>query len=454
MKAGLVSVRIWYAVICCTLCLSTVASGQTMIRSGPMVGYGEMTEVMLWVQLTGEGSVRYRFWEEGKKTNAMLSRSLKAAAASDFVVQTLIDGLPEGKRFEYEVLVNDEVVRRPYPLAFQTQPLWQWRTDPPVFSVAFGSCTYINEAADDRPGTPYGGDYEIFTSIAKKKPDLMIWGGDNTYYREIDWTSESRMRYRNAHTRSAPELQPLLGAAHNYAIWDDHDFGPNDADRTYNMRSAALRTFKLFWANHTYGTEEIDGVFGRFVWADVEFFLLDNRYHRSPNRMPDSPEKQMFGAGQMQWLKESLISSDAPFKIVVGGNQMLNPVAFHESFTNYPREQQELLGWIKGQKIPGVVFLSGDRHHTELIALRDPAFYPLYDYTSSPLTSGTANPEREMDNPVRVHGTLVVGERNFGLLKFDGARTDRRLTMECYDKDGALKWSHSIRANELRPPQR
>lgn len=443
----------WYAVFLCALCLSAVASGQPIIRSGPMVGYGEMTEVLLWVQLTGEGSVRYRFWEEGKKTNTRLSRSLKAVAADDFVVHTLIDGLPEGKRFEYELLVNDKVVERPYPLAFQTQPLWQWRTDPPAFSVAFGSCTYINEAADDRPGTQYGGDYEIFASIAQKKPDLMIWGGDNTYYREIDWTSESRMRYRNAHTRSAPELQPLLGTAHHYAIWDDHDFGPNDADRTYNMRGAALRTFKLFWANHTYGTEDAEGVFGRFVWGDVEFFLLDNRYHRSPNRMADSPEKQMFGARQMQWLKESLISSDASFKIVVAGNQMLNPVAFHESFTNYTREQQELLGWIKGQNVPGVVFLSGDRHHTELIVLKDSTFYPLYDYTSSPLTSGTANPQRELDNPDRVSGTLVVGERNFGMLKFDGPRTDRRLTMECYDKKGVLKWSHSVRADQLRPPK-
>lgn len=433
---------------------ASALAAATTIRSGPMVGYGEMTEVMLWIQLTGKGTVQYRFWEEGMKEHAKLSPVIQSAPENDHVVHTLLSGLEQGKRFEYEVLVNGKEVKRPYRLAFQTQPLWQWRTDPPAFSLAFGSCTYVNDPPADRPGTPYGSNQKIFTTIAEKKPDLMLWVGDNTYYREIDWTSESRMRYRNAHTRAAPEMQALLGATHHYAIWDDHDYGPNDADRSYNMRGAALRIFKLFWANHTYGTEETAGVFGRFVWGDVEFFLLDNRYHRSPNRMPDTPDKQMFGHGQMQWLKESLISSNAPFKIVVGGNQKLNPVAFHESFANYPHEQQELLGWIKGQKIPGVVFLSGDRHHTELIVLKDPAFYPLYDYTSSPLTSGTANPAREMENPARVPGTMVVGEHNFGMLRFDGPRTDRQLTMECYDKDGNLKWSHVVRANDLRPASR
>ena len=35
--------------------------------------------------------------------------------------------------------------------------------------------------------------------------DLMIWLGDNCYYREPDWTSEAHMRYCYAHTRSVPD---------------------------------------------------------------------------------------------------------------------------------------------------------------------------------------------------------------------------------------------------------
>jgi alkaline phosphatase D len=279
----------------------------------------------------------------------------------------------------------------------------------------------------------------------------MLWLGDNTYYREIDWTSSSMMRYRYSHTRALPILQPLLGATHNYAIWDDHDFGPNDADRTYGLRTTALDIFRLFWANHTYGIPEVEGVFGRFEWYDVEFFLLDNRYHRSPNSMPDTPEKQMFGAGQLRWIREALVSSNATFKIIAAGNQMLNPGSRHEAFSNYRHEYRELLSWIKSQRIRGIVFISGDAHLSELVRLDDPSFYPLYDFTCSPLTAGVYIPDTTQPRPSRVPGTVVTGKRNFGILRFDGVRNARVLTMECYDAAGTMLWSHRINASELAP---
>lgn len=427
------------------------AVGQPLsVKAGPMGGYGEMTEVMLWVQLTGEGDVAYRYRITGRNESARTTGNARAPKATDFIVHTRLTDLEPGQRYEYELLLNGKPVKRGYRLTFQTQPLRQWRTDPPSFTVAIGSCAFINDPPSDRPGDPYGGDYEIFAAIATMNPDLMLWLGDNTYYREIDWTTRSRMMYRNSHTRSLPEMQPLLGATHHYAIWDDHDYGPNNSDRSFAMRHEAIDVFKLFWANKTYGTPEVPGVFSRFEWGDVEFFLLDNRYHRAPNNMPDDTDKTMFGKGQLQWLKDCLVSSTAPFKLVAAGNQMLVKNRF-ETFADYSQEQQELINWIKQQRIGGVVVLSGDRHLTELNVLRDTAFYPLYEFTSSPLTSGVSTGLFASDSTMLVEGTLVNDVRNFGLLRFDGPRTDRRLTMECYDKDGRLRWSHSVMARELRP---
>jgi len=432
---------------------SPAAAGEDQIRSGPMAGYAQMTETMLWVQLTGPGEVRYRYWPEGAKHKAATTGGTRATAEKDFVVHTLVRPLEPGTRYEYEVLVNGRPAARPYPLRFQAQPLWQWRTDPPAFTVAFGSCAYVNEPATDRPGRAYGSDYGVFTAIAAQRPDLMIWLGDNTYYREVDWYSAAGMRRRNAHTRALPELQPLLGAAHHYAIWDDHDYGPNDSDRRYALKDTALATFKLFWANQTYGTEEARGVFGRMMWGDVEFFLLDDRYYRSPNDMPDDADRTMFGREQLAWLKESLVASDAPFKVVANGSQMLNPMSPFEALSACSREYRELLAFVRERRIPGVVFLSGDRHFTELIRLDAPGSYPLYDFTSSPLTAGTATLRADSVNPARVPGTLVQGVHNFGLLRFAGPRTDRTLTMEAYDHTGKLLWGRTLRAAELRPPK-
>jgi alkaline phosphatase D len=431
--------------------VTAAAAQENVLRSGPMVGYAEQTEVMLWLQTTQPAPAQIRFWPADQPNNARLSALVQTTADGDHIARFLLTGLPPGARCNYELYLNGVLTPRPYRLAFQTQPHWQWRTDPPAFTVAFGSCAYINEEITDRPGKPYGSDYEIFAAIAAQQPDLMLWLGDNTYYREPDWYSEAGMRHRYAHTRALPGLQALLGATHQYAIWDDHDYGPNDSDRSYRMKQTALEIFKDYWANPGYGVEDVPGVFMRFEWGDIEFFMLDDRYHRSPNNMPDTPDKAMFGAAQIQWLMESLANSKAPFKIIAGGNQMLNPLNNYESFTAYRREQQQFLQRLQTQKISGVIFLSGDIHQAELIKITPKDFYPLYDFTSSSLTAGLNT--RNVDNPARVAGTLVNDAHSFGLLRFEGPRTDRRVTLECYDKGGKKRWQHQIAAKELRPPE-
>src|SRR5688500_13515381 len=161
-----------------------------------------------------------------------------------------------------------------------------YRTDPPAYTVAIGSCAFVNEVPYDRAGDPYGGGYEIFESIAARRPDAMVWLGDNTYLREVDWDSPDGIAYRYAHTRSLPEIQRLLAIAPHYATWDDHDYGPNDSDRSYVLKSVSLNTFRRYWPNVTAGLPGVPGVFTRFQLADVEFFLLDDRFHRTPNRAP------------------------------------------------------------------------------------------------------------------------------------------------------------------------
>jgi len=437
------------------LAISCVSAQQTQpdparwLRSGPMLGYSEMTETVVWLQTRKPSRVQVRFWKQGQMATARLSNAVETVEATDQIARIKISGLEFGAKYDYEVYIDGLRVALPYAATFQTQPVWRWRTDPPAMKIAIGSCAYINDPPYDRPGRPYGDGVEIFKSIADQKPDAMVWLGDNIYYREADWLSEAGMRYRYSHNRELAELQPLLASVHHYAIWDDHDFGPDNSDRTFRLRGEALRVFKDYWANMTYGTDDAPGVFGRFEWGDVEFFLLDDRYHRAPNRMPPGPEKVMFGEAQMRWLMESLASSNATFKIIAGGNQMLNPMTFFEAFGNYPAEQKRLFDFLRETKITGVLFISGDRHHTELIKREDVSAYPLYDFTSSPLTAGTARSEREAYNAARVANTLVTGIKNFGLIEVSGTAKDRRLLLRAIDLKGKEVWRHEIKASDL-----
>jgi alkaline phosphatase D len=421
------------------------------LRSGPMLGYSEMTETVVWLQTSDPARAQIRYWKTGDSASSRLSEVIDTRRESDFIARFIIAGLDPGTRYEYELYLDGKRVPPSPGAAFQTQKLWQWRTDPPAFRFVVGSCAYINDAPFDRPGTPYGGNMEIFETIANQKPDFMVWLGDNIYYREADWSAESAMRYRYAHDRALPQLQRLLGTMHHYATWDDHDYGSNDSDRTFAMKEASLRIFKDYWANRSYGQDQTPGVFGRFVWGDAEFFLLDDRYYRSPNRMPPTPEKVMFGEAQMRWLMESLRSSNATFKVIASGNQMLNPNTsdFAEEFADFPAEREKLLDFLRSEKITGVLFLSGDKHQTELIRLPVADLYPLYDLTISPLTAGTFFDPKAPPNPLRVDGTLVHAVRTFAILEISGPAKQRALTMTVFDPAGSPLWKRTLRASEL-----
>jgi alkaline phosphatase D len=421
------------------------------LSSGPMLGPAEMTQATVWLQTRRPCRAQVRYWPEGKLDAARVSPSVDTTAAGDHIARFELPGLEPGSRYEYEIYLDGFRLPPPAPLSFQTQAMWQYRTDPPAFRAAVGSCAYINDAPYDRPGEPYGGDYRIFRAIAAAKPDFMIWLGDDIYYRGADLSTERDMRHRWAHDRALPEMQPLLGTVHHYAIWDDHDFGPNDSDRTFPHKATSLRVFQDYWANPAYGMPETPGVFTRFEWAGVDFFLLDGRYHRSPDDLPPGPDKRMYGREQLQWLKESLAGSHAPFKIVAGGSQFWNPLNAFESLGLYPAEQKELYDFIRTARIEGVVFVSGDRHHAELLKRQEPGMYPLYEFTSSPLTSAGARIEKEANNPARVPGTWVTGgTRNFGLLEVSGKEKERVLTLRTLDADGKELWKREIREGELR----
>jgi alkaline phosphatase D len=430
------------------------SSGQPRVVSGPMLGPVELRDAKVWVEVSREvKSVSLKYNRKGETATKIIS--YKGQLGNEFnPLHFVIGGLEPNTTYEYAILVDGKSSRRGGH--FTTKDLWQWRKPAPDFNFLTGSCSYFNEPVYDRPGTPYGGDSSIFETMAKEKSAFMLWLGDEWYTREVDYYSDWGLWYRASHDRALPVLQNFWKSMPQYAIWDDHDYGPNDIGKQYILKNTSREIWQKYWCNPSYG-EKGEGTYTMMSWGDVDVFLTDSRWFRSPDRTRDSlngmpnPDKQLLGATQLEWLKNSLLYSTATFKIIAMGSQVLNPVSPFDKWMRFPVEYADFMNFLVINRINGVIFLTGDRHHSEIIKADRPGTYTLYDITVSPLTSGThAFGSAEKNNPGRVLG--IDQKHNYGRLSFSGRRNERKMMVEFFGTRGDKLGEWSIHEKELKTP--
>lgn len=314
------------------------------------------------------------------------------------------------------------------------------------FNFIVGSCALLN--TDWSRFIFPGPNAQIFFSMKRQKSNFMVWLGDNIYYLGKQYTSYQRMFDRNLTIRNEfPLLAELLAAQPNYAIWDDHDYGCNDCDRKFPLKDSALVVFKGFWPNPYPDTMPFKGNYFTFRQYDAEFFMTDDRWYRDTE---GDSAAAFLGKEQLAWLKKELKKSDATFKFICVGSQVLDDSYYGESYAKYPKERNELFDYIADSNIKGVIFLSGDRHYSEL-SKRVWKSYTFYDFTSSPLTSPIV-PLRYLKgykNNYTIDSTILY-RKNFGKVSISGPTGNRVCKLELYGKGGKRKWAYNISSNELQ----
>ena len=307
--------------------------------------------------------------------DARTSPPVQATLANDLTVVVKVDGLKPGTTYWYRVLVNGEVDRyRIQPCVARTAP-----AGPTAFRVGFGSCARIARDPEQR----------IFRVVDAQSPDLFFWLGDNVY---ADTETEEAFADEYRRQRNVASLQRVIRSVPQFAIWDDHDFGYNNSDGEYPYKEQSLAVFKRYWANPAYGQPNNPGVYFEYSYAGIDFFFLDGRYNRSPNAAQDGPEKSFLGETQTKWLKERLLASRAPFKILAcGSGWSMADGPTGDTWAAFRTERDALFDFIRDKRIEGVVCLSGDSHVGELncIPWSEKGGYDIYDLVSSPLAQPT-----------------------------------------------------------------
>jgi alkaline phosphatase D len=422
------------------------------IVSGPMLGQVELRTASLWLEVSTDiTSVTLIYWKQGFPET--WQKSYEGILGKEFnPIRIDIGGLDINSFYEYQFVLNH--LKSSAVGSFHTKDLWQWRKQAPDFSFLTGSCAYFNEPVYDRPGKLYGGDSIIFESMASDSAAFTLWLGDNWYTREVDLLNGWGLWYRASRDRAQPVLRNLLKSMPQYAIWDDHDYGPDNSGSSYGLKDVSREIFMKYWCNPFYG-EDQKGIYSQVSQSDVDLFLTDDRYFRSADEFADSingkpnPDKHFFGQKQLHWLEDALVQSLATFKIIVIGSQTLNPMSSDEGFYNYSYEYHELMDFLNANKIKGILFLTGDRHHSEIVKTERTGNYNLYDITVSPFTSGVAKVKgAEINNPTRVSGSLVE-KRNYAKISVQGKKNERVFLVQFIGEDSKSLYSWSITEQQL-----
>jgi alkaline phosphatase D len=419
-----------------------VDTGYARLMNGPMVGATGTTKSLLWMRASGRYPVSVQYGRLPDLSDAVQSDGCDATPENDFVVRAELTELQPDTTYYYRPLVSGEPAKyldNVPPFQFKTAP-----DGPSRFRVGFGSCARWQEY----PHQP------IWTALEQWEPDLFCWLGDNIY---ADTIEPSIMSDSYKIQRAVPEFQRFGGQVPQLAIWDDHDYGLNNGDQNNPMRDDSLRLFQRYWVNPSYGTEKTPGIFFHYSYGGVDFFFLDNRFHRDPNEKLDGPDKTHLGSDQLAWLKDGLKRSKAPFKVlIIGGGWSHNRDAAAEgedNWASYRHERDGLFNFIRDEAIEGVLLMSGDIHRSEAncIPWSAEGGYDLYEFASSGLAQDTPVPEWLEVPEIRLREPFTGGH-NAGIVEFDLTQDDPVVRYNVINFRAQTAWDEpvTIRASELR----
>ena len=387
--------------------------------AGPLIGAVQPDRVTLWMFAPNESECKYTYNSDGPDSpksgkGQMSAVSNPAGEGPGRPFKSVVEGLSPNTLYHFEITV-----------AGKSDPAWSgsFKTapsagKPAAFRLALTSCMKI--------GQPQASWYLLLA----QQPDLHLTVGD-THYAD---TTDPTVQWKHHVTyRRQKEFATVLRNVPTYAIWDDHDYGPNNSDGTEKGKERSLAGWKQIWANPTLGTPDTPGAFFKFSHGDVDFFMVDSRYHRSPDKVPDDDQKRMLGDAQFSWLLEGLRRSKARFKVIVSGSTLNHSKV--DGWRIYTFSRHRLFDALKKHAISGVMYMSGDIHSSLVWEHHESerVGYPLVEVISS----GVANSR-----------TL-----SFATVDFDTTRQDPTARVRIVYGDGTIRADKTWKLSQLSPKQ-
>jgi alkaline phosphatase D len=209
-----------------------------------------------------------------------------------------------------------------------------------------------------------GGGYKIYDEMLKLDPSFFVHTGDIVYYdRKAKSLDLAQWHWQRMY--SLPTNVRFHNRMSSYFIKDDHDTWMNDCWPTRETRFMGEFSFaqglKLFPQMVPMG----ERTWRTFRWGkDLQIWLVEGRDFRSPNTMADGPDKTIWGPEQIAWFRQTVLASDATFRILISPTPLVGPdrTKKNDNHANlgFSHEGHRLREFIASQKNMSVI--CGDRH--------------------------------------------------------------------------------------------
>ncbi len=381
--------RLWLTALL-AFALFSPASADVHFGNGIKIGEVDATSAIVWTRLTTTAERRADgtpFKDDDQKvpdghTLAQMKDSLMGAAGSvrlryktgdggeatspwqdadpgrDFTAQIPLTGLHPATTYTLVAegrATGQESPNTTWEGTFRTAPL---SDDPsPVRFVAV-TCHDFPRRDDGDNG------HLIYKAMTKLDPMFFVHTGDIEYYdKPGPWAMSAELaRYKWNRLFSLANQRDFHRKFPSYFMKDDHDTLKNDCwpgqkygELTWEQGLAIFRE-QVPMGKSTHRT---------FRWGkDLQIWMVEGRDFRSPNNLPDGPEKSILGAEQKKWLFETMRGSDATFRIVLSPTPIVGPDrgSKNDNLANkgFTHEGDEVRAFLAS--LPGTHTICGDRH--------------------------------------------------------------------------------------------
>ena len=375
------------------------------------------------------GRVRLSYFPEEHRHAVKSLEWITTQAANDYTAQWKLVGLNPGTKY-ITILEAQRLDGSPSAAirgSFKTAPA-ATESSPVKFCIT--TCHDFLRRDDA------GNGHKIYPAMKSIQPDFIVHAGDIEYYDKPDpWAlTKPLMRFKWGRIFSLPNNRDFYNQTTSYFIKDDHDTLNDDCwpGRTYGAVTFADGV-KLF------NEEQFPSKPERYqtvLWGkDLQLWILEGRDYRSPNNVPDGPEKTILGSEQKAWLFKTLKESQATFKLICSPTPIVGPDRANKKDNHanevFAHEGNEIRQFLS--RIPGAIVFCGDRHWQ--YASVDEAT-KLWEFGCGP---GSENHElgwkpgdtRPSHRFLRVQGGFLSGE-----LTYDNPQSTPSLTIRHHEVTG------------------